>query len=145
VDAFRTGGSASTKAFFKKLMKGGSRFPDSYKIGDKLGTKTEDDLLDALGFKGAAPVVGGGDTIEYANVNLDASRNNETYLEPVNLPGTVTATELNVRKRASRGADVLGTLKSGDTVFVVGKTGDWLGIDYGKRTAFVHKDHVNVA
>jgi len=45
---------------------------------------------------------------------------------------------------------VLGELKAGDSVFVLGKTGDWLGIDYDtagahSRVAFVHKDHVSIA
>jgi hypothetical protein len=54
------------------------------------------------------------------------------------------------RRGGDGGARVLGELKAGDSVFVLGKTGDWLGIDYDtagahSRMAFVHKDHVSIA
>lgn len=143
-DVFNGGGTAESRAFLKHLLAGGSRFPPGLKVGDLLGNKSEDDLLTALGVTTAAPGK------EKANVNLDGDTKNERYLEPVNLPGTVTASELNVRRRPDGGARVLGELKAGDSVFVLGKTGDWLGIDYDaggahSRVAFVHKDHVSIA
>jgi hypothetical protein len=141
------GGTATSKAFLKHLLDGTGRFKPAAKIKEALGTTSEDELLEAMGVKNApldpdAEVPG--------NVDLDRDKKNEKFLQPVNQHGTVTASSLNVRKRASKGSDSIGELKAGDTVFVVGRTDEWLAIDWqtgasSSRTAFVHQDYVDLA
>jgi hypothetical protein len=148
VDVLKNGGgSATSQAFLKKLLDGSGRFKPAAKIKDALGTVSEDELLEALGVKNA-PI--DPDAEVSGNVDLDRDKKNEQFLQPVNQHGTVTASSLNVRKRASKGSDSIGELKAGDTVFVVGKTGEWLAIDWQvgatkSRTAFVHQDYVDLA
>jgi hypothetical protein len=144
VDVFKSGGTAESKAFFTHLLAGASQFPAGLKIGEKLGNKTEDDLLKKLGVVHA---VAGAET---GNVNLDGDRKNEQYLEPVNLPGIVTASSLHVRRRPDRGSRSIGELTAGASVFVVGRSDEWLAIDFRDddghgRIAFVHGDHVTVS
>ena len=50
---------------------------------------------------------------------------------------TITATSLRVRSGASASASVIGSLKKGSTAEVVGKSGDWYKIKYGKGYGYI--------
>ncbi|MBI3038958.1 SH3 domain-containing protein, partial [bacterium] len=57
------------------------------------------------------------------------------------IPGTVeVSTSLNVR--SSPWGDILGILKSGDKLTILGQLGDWYKIEYAGKTAFVHSMYV---
>ncbi|MBD8069312.1 SH3 domain-containing protein [Bacillus sp. PS06] len=58
--------------------------------------------------------------------------------------GKITANSLNVRSQASQTASVLGKLNTGDTVPVTNTTGNWVGIEYKNKKAFVHKDYITI-
>lgn len=57
--------------------------------------------------------------------------------------GYVTANVLNVRKGAGTKYYVLGTLKKGTSVNVVGESGDWYKISYKGSTAYVSKQYIS--
>lgn len=55
-----------------------------------------------------------------------------------NLDGTT----LNVRPQPNTSQAAVGKLNEGDTVIVVGESGNWYEIEYNNSTAFVSKDYV---
>lgn len=55
-----------------------------------------------------------------------------------NLDGTL----LNVRPQPNTSQAAIGKLTEGDTVIVVGETGNWYEIEYNQSTAFVSKDYI---
>ena len=61
-----------------------------------------------------------------------------------NKTGVITANVLNVRQAASTGSSVLGTLKKGATVTIIGESGAWYQISYQGKNAYVSKEYVNV-
>ncbi|WP_111645036.1 SH3 domain-containing protein [Paranoxybacillus vitaminiphilus] len=75
------------------------------------------------------------------NPQTDKYRNDKSYVhadyiqiaQPNTFPtkGTVTAATLNVREGAGTNYRVVGTLKSGQTVDVLAKVGDWYEIKFG--------------
>ena len=71
----------------------------------------------------------------------------ETPTEPVKQTGTIIniSTSLNVRAGASTSSKIVGTLKNGATINIVGKEGSWYkiqGSPFG--TGYVHGDYVRV-
>ncbi|MDF2672664.1 MAG: hypothetical protein K0R09_929 [Clostridiales bacterium] len=54
---------------------------------------------------------------------------------------TITATTLNVRETASATGKIVGTLKNGDKVEVVGELNDWLKINYNGKFYFISKQY----
>ena len=58
--------------------------------------------------------------------------------------GIVTAKLLNVRQNPSTNATILGQLKEGTKIEVVGSTGNWYEIVYKGKKAFVYKDYVKI-
>jgi mannosyl-glycoprotein endo-beta-N-acetylglucosaminidase len=75
------------------------------------------------------------------NPQTDLYRNNKSYVhshyirvqQPNKFPtkGTITAKTLNVHEGAGTTHWVVGTLKQGDVVDVVGKVGDWYEVKFG--------------
>ncbi|WKB36229.1 SH3 domain-containing protein [Terrilactibacillus sp. S3-3] len=59
--------------------------------------------------------------------------------------GTVTADYLNVRKAASASSTILGSLKEGSSVSVVGTSGNWLKVKYKSGYAYVSGSYVKKA
>ena len=49
---------------------------------------------------------------------------------------TVSMDDVNLRKRASSSAVVLGKIKAGDPIRVLGKTGDWYKVEYRGETGY---------
>ena len=59
--------------------------------------------------------------------------------------GTVTATELNIRKSASSNGERLYTVKKGTKLTVLDTKGDWYRVRFGKVTGYVSKQYVSVS
>ena len=57
---------------------------------------------------------------------------------------TVTARKLILRERASSTSDALQTLPKGTKLEVLGKSGSWYKVTYGKYTGYVYKTYVSV-
>ncbi len=57
---------------------------------------------------------------------------------------TVTATKLMLREKASSDSDALQTLPKGTTLEVVGTSGNWYKVTYGKYTGYVYKTYVKI-
>lgn len=54
---------------------------------------------------------------------------------------TVTASTLNVRETASSSGKILGALKQGDKVEVLGETNGWLKINYNGKPGYISKQY----
>ena len=57
---------------------------------------------------------------------------------------TVTARKLILREKASSTSDALQTLPKGTKLEVLGKSGSWYQVTYGKYTGYVYKTYVSV-
>ena len=57
---------------------------------------------------------------------------------------TVTARKLILREKASSTSDALQTLPKGTKLEVLGKSGSWYKVTYGKYTGYVYKTYVSV-
>ena len=57
---------------------------------------------------------------------------------------TVTARKLILREKASSTSDALQTLPKGTKLEVLGKSGSWFKVTYGKYTGYVYKTYVSV-
>lgn len=73
------------------------------------------------------------DCINKASVTVTKSK---TY-------ATVTTETLNVRETASSSGKILGKLKQGDKVEVLGETNGWLKINYNGKQAYISKQYTN--
>lgn len=80
--------------------------------------------------------------------NTSTGNNNSTTTESadieVNKTGYVynVTTGLLVRKEPNTSCTILGTLYSGNSVNIVGETGNWYKIKYNSTYAYVHKDYI---
>lgn len=59
--------------------------------------------------------------------------------------GTVTADVLNVRLGPGKNYGILGSLREGKQVTVIGKSDNWLNIMFGTQSAWVHKSYINLS
>ncbi|MBQ8161249.1 MAG: peptidoglycan-binding protein [Clostridia bacterium] len=57
--------------------------------------------------------------------------------------GTVNCSSLNLRKKASKDSKALQTLDQGTTVEILGESGEWYKVTYGKYTGYVMKKYIN--
>ena len=57
-----------------------------------------------------------------------------------NLDGTL----LNVRPKPSTSQAAIGTLSEGETVVIIGETGNWYEIEFNGSTAYVSKDYISL-
>ena len=57
---------------------------------------------------------------------------------------TVTARKLILREKASSTSDALQTLPKGTKLEILGKSGSWYKVTYGKYTGYVYKTYVSV-
>ena len=57
---------------------------------------------------------------------------------------TVTASALILREKASSTSDALQTLPKGTKLEIVGTSGSWYKVTYGKYTGYVYKNYVSV-
>lgn len=58
---------------------------------------------------------------------------------------TTSSGPLNVRASASSGASVVATLKKGSYVTLIGKTGSWWQVEYGKgQYGYCHADYITI-
>lgn len=85
---------------------------------------------------------------EYITTNNTESNNtgntsaSETEVNKTGYVYNVSSGGLRVRKEPSTSSTVLGTLYSGNSVNIVGETGDWYKIKYNSSYAYVHKDYI---
>ena len=57
---------------------------------------------------------------------------------------TVIASSLYMREGPDSSAQVIKTLRNGDELEILGKTGNWYKVSYGKYTGYVYKDYITV-
>ena len=58
--------------------------------------------------------------------------------------GTVTASSLNIRKKASAESSVVGVLRKGATVTIKDTSGSWYKITSGGKTGYVYKKYIKI-
>ncbi len=58
--------------------------------------------------------------------------------------GVVTASSLYLREGASSDTPDLKLLRQGDKVEIIGKSGNWYKVTFGKYTGYVYKDYISV-
>ncbi|MGJ9383767.1 SH3 domain-containing protein [Salipaludibacillus sp. CF4.18] len=80
--------------------------------------------------------------IIFTSLLYNQEGSNDTYANS-NDKGEITASSLNVREKASTSSKVVGSLKKGNKVTIVTKTGDWYRISYYNVKGFVHSSYVN--
>ncbi len=56
--------------------------------------------------------------------------------------GTVTCSSLNLRSKATKDSKALQTLSQGDEVTILGTTGEWYKVSYGRFTGYVMKKYI---
>ena len=89
--------------------------------------------------------------IEFNNKTAYVSKDYITFTAPTpettkqtgyiyNLNGTL----LNVRPKPSTSEAAIGKLSEGETVVIVGESGNWYEIEYNNSTAYVSKDYVTL-
>ena len=89
--------------------------------------------------------------IEFNNTTGYVSKDYITFTAPTpettkqtgyiyNLNGTL----LNVRPKPSTSEAAIGKLSEGETVVIIGETGNWYEIEYNNSTAYVSKDYVTL-
>ncbi len=66
--------------------------------------------------------------------------------DPTGKTGTIVncKTQVNVREKASSKSKLLGVAKKGETFEVLGKSGNWVKIDYNGKTAYVYKTYIKI-
>ncbi len=82
---------------------------------------------------------------EFYKVNV--KNNNNVYIAKqfISLSGStgfVKDKNVNVRKGASKSAQVLGKVNSGDIFAVTGVDGEWYTVSYNGQTAYINKDFI---
>jgi hypothetical protein len=90
-------------------------------------------ILEALGFR----LGGGGGAPPFANVQLPGQAQNTVFVDPAPRVAAVIPAALNVRTGPSMAHPPFAWLHAGDTVNVVGTTGNWSAVDTGGRLGFV--------
>jgi SH3 domain protein len=69
-------------------------------------------------------------------------------VSPVTAKGSVnissSSSTLNVRSSGSSSSSVIGSLKKGESVNIVGKSGDWYKIQYNSSYGYVNSKYINV-
>ena len=58
--------------------------------------------------------------------------------------GTVTASSLILREKASTSSNALQTLQKGTELDIVSKSGSWYKVNYGKITGYVHASYIKI-
>jgi len=66
-----------------------------------------------------------------------------TFIACAQEMGTVTA-KVVLRKSASQSASILVTLGKGDRVVILGVSGDWYKVNYGKHTGYIMKKYITL-
>ncbi|MGE3545848.1 MAG: DUF4157 domain-containing protein [Kofleriaceae bacterium] len=118
-----------------------STFPAALGVGPIIAPTGELSVLENIGLAPAsapAPSAPSDTTEVEANVDANQNNNHETYIEVTPHEATVTATELNVRHRATKSSSVIDRVVKGTVVRVMGQTTDgWSLIDHSGKTGFV--------
>lgn len=101
--------------------------------------------------KNIGTISGGVFTAVTANISEQSGYITATYLDCINkVPVkvtkeksyvTITAKVLNVRETSSTSGKILGTLKNGDKVEVIGEINGWLKINYNGKSGFISKEY----
>ena len=60
--------------------------------------------------------------------------------------GTVKCqNHINVREKATKESKLLGTAKNGETFKVLGKSGNWIKIDFNGQEGYVYKTYFKIS
>ncbi|MGE0546108.1 MAG: DUF4157 domain-containing protein [Kofleriaceae bacterium] len=123
-------------------------FPAALGVGPIIAPTGELSVLENIGLAPAsAPAPSSGSDTTEVDANVDANHNNknETYIEVTPHEATVTATELNVRRRATKSSSVIDRVVMGSVVRVMGQTANgWSFIDHNGKTGFVASKYLTV-
>jgi hypothetical protein len=101
-------------------------------------------LLTRLGVPLGAVIGGGGGAapLPAANAEVTGDRRNDVLVEQRLYEAIVLPYALNVRRQPSMAGRVIGHVKRGDSVRVVGFTHDWAAIQFGARLGFVYRTQI---
>ncbi len=131
---------------FLRAAAGGARtstFPAALAVGPLIAPVSELEILNNIGLGPAAAVGGGGPVTVDGNVDADHNKTNETFISVSPHQATVTASQLNIRKKPSAGSAIVGTAKTGDVLKVMGETADgWSFVDNLGKTGFVSSSFI---
>ncbi len=58
--------------------------------------------------------------------------------------GIVTASSLHLRENANSTSAVLASIRKGTELEILGKSGDWYKVTYGKHTGYVYEDYIEI-
>lgn len=139
---------ANTKTFLASLVTGGAFVVDVNAPLD--GLSDDDTLLRALHLH-PSQAAGAGAKADpkapppEANVDMDHDAKNESAVQSMSATGKVIAPEVTVREQASsHGKPHPKKLHNGDSVHVMGQTGDWYLIDHEGTRGYTTKRYIQV-
>ncbi|GAA0739549.1 SH3 domain-containing protein [Clostridium oceanicum] len=79
-----------------------------------------------------------------SNNSNNSSTKNNTSLKSGNVKLSSNSSTLNVRSSANTSSKVIGSLKNGSNITIIGQAGGWYKIKYGSSTAFVSSQYVSL-
>lgn len=118
-------------------------YGNSFKVDNSLVIYTADKNIGTI--NGGVFTAASGITAEQKGyisaVYLDCINKAAVTITKAKTYATVTTGTLNVRETASASGKVLGTLKQGDRVEVLGETNGWLKISFNGKQAYISKQY----
>jgi hypothetical protein len=135
-----------SKAFLRAVVGANPGFPPGLGIDALLGGLSNTAAVEkAIGVRDPDPLdPDAGKDKKKPNVDLDGDGVNDFYVQPITRHGFTTASLLNVRKKPGKGEAVVEQVPRDTHLEAIGKSDDWLAIEYKGRTRFVHKDYVTL-
>jgi N-acetylmuramoyl-L-alanine amidase len=64
---------------------------------------------------------------------------------PIQKKGTVSASSLNVRGNPSLNSSIIGSVRNGEVVGIIGENSEWYEIQLKNKKGWVHKDYIKIS
>lgn len=107
------------------------------------GSTTENAVLESLGLLAVAPdPLKAGSDVPAPNMDLDGDGMNETFVRSITRQAKVAASKLNVRDRPDISGARIDGVSAGQSIDVIGESGEWYMIDRSRSVGFVHRSFV---
>lgn len=137
---------AASKSFLSSLVTSGAFTVD---VNTPLaGLSDEDAILMTLGLHPRQDTGGGADPstpAPDANVDINQDDANESLVTPMSANGTVNARKLYVRAQPTVRGRPLGRLLSrGESVYIMGQTGNWYLVDLDGQRGYSYQRYIDV-
>ncbi|WP_058486440.1 C40 family peptidase [Defluviitalea phaphyphila] len=58
--------------------------------------------------------------------------------------GISTGDRVNIRQAPNTSSEILGQVNKGDSLIIIGKSGEWYNIEYNNQEAWIHSNYVNL-